>query len=325
MARHVITLFKEQKSRSSTYLGHGCSEYIFYCIEPTVPCGYTGGVRDLKVGDHSCGWGCSTQNICLKPDIAEAYIGKSSRGLDPLISILWDVQPPNLRCVYDLDRIDTVSQINTLKRLFPNEQVNHIMRAFCTQKSTKCPDSRSECSKLKSLDESGSICREWLSNLPSEEARDSVRREYCIHNNTEDCKCINRTKYADYTSIENGMFPQLSSSSRCWYKPCEDNSNLLLEMEQKQECIANVCQTIIEAHAQGNININNNTSSLNCSFTKQQLTDANAERDAKLNPQPPKPSQPTTSFSIWEFVSKYKIIIAIIPILFLIIISLKRN
>lgn len=324
MARHVITLFKEQKSRSTTYLGHDCSAYIFYCITPTVPCGYTGGVQDMKIDDHSCGWGCPTQNVCLKPDRAEADIGKSSRGQDPLLSILWDVRPPNLRCLYDLDKIDTPSQINALRRLFPSEQVNHVMRAFCTQKSTKCPDNRSECSRLKALDEAGSMCREWLATLPSDESRDSVRREYCIHYDTDDCKCINRAKHSDFNDLRNGMDARLLSSTRCWYKPCEDNSNLLLDIEQKQECIANVCQNIIEAHAQGNINISNNTSSLSCSFSRKQLADAEAEREAKLNPPVPSPGPaPAPNFSILEFVEKYKIVV-IGMVLFIVLLILYR-
>lgn len=278
----------------------------------------------MKIGDHSCGLGCPKQNVCLKPDRKEADIGNSSNGSDPLISILWDIQPPNLRCIYDLDKIDTPSQVNALKKLFPNEQVNHVMRAFCTQKSTKCPDNRSGCSRLLDLDESGSMCREWLATLPSDEARDSVRREYCIHNDTDDCKCINRTKHQDFNDLRNGMDAGMISSTRCWYKPCEDNSNLLLDVEQKQECIENVCQNIIDAHAEGNINISNNTSSLSCNFSRKQLADAEAKRAAKLTPPTPVPPQTNPSFSILDFLGQHKISVGVV-VLFVVLLVFALN
>lgn len=316
MSRHVVTLFKTQTSRSNTYLGHECTPYIFYCISSTVPCGYTGGVQDMKVGDHSCGFGCPTQNICLKPDRSEAYIGNSSKGHDPLITIVWDVKPPNLRCIYDLDHIDTPSQINALKRLFPHDQLDHVMRAFCTGTSNECPTAEKPCSKLKSTDEIGSMCREWINTLSTDEMRDSVRREYCLTHNTSDCRCINRVNQPDFIELRNGMDAQTLASTRCWYKPCEDNANILLDVEQKQVCTANICQNIINAHAKGNINISNNTSSLNCSFTNQQLAEANKERDKILHPQkhPSKddkhPSKddkhPTINWGDW--IIKYKFI-----------------
>lgn len=293
MPQHVVTLFKTQTSRNSVYVSHECTPYIFYCLS-NVPCKYTGGVQDMKTGDHSCGLGCPTQNICLKPDRSEADIGKSSKGLDPLIALVWDIKPPNLRCIYNVDNIDTPSQINALKRLFPHEQVDHVMRAFCGGTSEQCTFNVKLCSKLKSLDESGVMCREWLSSLPTDELRDSVRREFCLNNNTDDCKCINRSKQPDFIKLRNGMDAQTLASTRCWYKPCENNSNILLDVEQKQQCIANVCQNIINAHARGNIDINTNTSNINCSFTKQQMAQADSERNKILYPKSPKKDNDST-------------------------------
>jgi len=289
MSSHVVTLFKTQVSRSSTYLGHECEPNVFYCVDRTVPCGYTGSIQDMIVGEHSCGWGCLPQNVCLRPDKSEAYIGLSSNGRDPLVVLTWDVTPPNLKCVYNLNNIDTLSQINALKRLFPPDQFNHAIRSFCTKPSNNCPSDLNSCSRLKAADEFGSICREWMSSLSSDNMRDSVKREYCLTHDTDDCKCINRAKQPDFIALRNGMDAQTLESTRCWYKPCETNSNLLLDIEQKQECVANVCQNIINAHARGNIDIRNNTSSLNCSFTKQEMDKANAVRDKILNPPKPQP------------------------------------
>lgn len=274
MSNHIITLFKVQKSRASTYVSHDCSSYFFYCVEPTVPCGHTGGVQDQKIGDHSCGLGCPVQNTCLRPDRAEAYIGLSSKGVDPLLLLRWDKTPPNLLCVYDVNHIDTPAQINALKNLFPASQLNHIMRAFCVhQVARNCPAGMRYCSRIKSKNEGGLLCREWMNTLSSNTERDSVKREYCLYNNTDDCKCINRTKNEDFKQLK--LDGTTLASAHCWYKPCEDNDNLLLEEENKAICTAQVCQSIINAQARGNIDISKNLSSLNCNFSKEDRERAN--------------------------------------------------
>lgn len=271
MQRHLITLFKTQTSTSSTYVEANCISSLFYCSH-TLQCGYTEGVQDPVVGSVPCGFGCPPQNICLKPDRAEAFIGLSSNGEDPLIHICWNVRPPNLRCVYDVDKINTASQINTLMRLYSEIQITHLMRAFCTQPISTCPNGMNKCSRLLSTDESGEMCREWMERLPSDSYRDSVMREYCLFNNTDDCRCINRTKHDEFNNVQGEMNAITLASTRCWYKPCQDNNNLLLNVEQKQECNANICQSIIDAHAQGNVNIEGNKSSINCNFDKASTT-----------------------------------------------------
>lgn len=317
MARHVIVLFKKQTSRATTYKSHDCYDSLFYCYEETVPCGYTDGVQDPVVGTIACNTGCVGQNLCLKPDPAEGDIGLSSSGLNPLIDISWDLVPYNIKCSYDLDRIDNELQINAIKNKFPSEQFNHIMRAFCTQKSTSCLIGRTECSRLTANDTSGEMCREWLGSI-STELQDSVKREYCIKNNTDDCKCINRSRQSDFNELKNGMNAQTLSSARCWYKPCDDNSNILLDSEQKQECRANICQNIIEAHASGNIDINNNTSSLNCNFTAKQIDDANEERKSKMSKPIPPPK------TLLSFLSDNKVIIMFIVVIVILLFLLKR-
>ena len=324
MARHVIVLFKKQESRKTTYPGYDCYNGLFYCIDETVPCRYTDGIQDPVVGTVNCALGCPAQNLCLKPDPAEGDIGLSSYGLDPLLNISWDIVPYNIKCFYDLDRIDTESQINAIKNKFPAEQFNHIMRAFCVQKSTSCLLGRPECSRLTAVDTSGEMCREWLSKQDNG-FQDSVKREYCIKNNTDDCKCINRSRQSDFNELKNGMNAQTLSSSRCWYKPCDDNSNILLDSEQKQSCQANVCQNIIEAHANGNIDINNNTSSLNCNFTSKEIEAANEARKSKLSkPSPTNTTKNTTPYFI-SFLSDNKVIIVIVIVIFIVITLLLKR
>lgn len=276
MSTHTITLFKTQTSKKSTYLSHDCSQYFFYCIDRTVPCGHTGGITDPTVGSHSCGLGCFPQNVCLKPDRSEAYIGLSSKGVDPLIHLTWDTTAPNLKCVYEVRHVDTPAQINNLIKLFPTQQIDHFMRDFCIQKVDKnCAGNRRECSRLAAIDNGGLLCREWLDKLHPPEVKDSVKREYCLHYNTADCGCINRDKSPDFDKYK--LDAETKLSAHCWYKPCVNNDNLLLDEENRKECKANICQSIIEAQANGNIDISDNLSSLNCNFTGEQLKKASIE------------------------------------------------
>lgn len=262
-----IILFKRQESRKNIYIGHDCAS-LTECFL-TVPCKLRNDVRDPIVSRRKCAF-CPDQFYCLEPDReTEAFIGLSSRGVDPLISFGWDMEPPNLICIYDADHIDTDSQLNNLHKLFSLDQYNHAMRSLCTNKrGSKCNDEKKTCSLFKSLDNIGSRCQEWLDTV---ESKDSIRREYCLRFDTDDCSCINRTKRKDFNELKNGMDATTIASSKCWYKPCEDNDNLLLDIEQKNTCNPNICQNIINAHANGNINIANNTSSISCNFTKQQI------------------------------------------------------
>lgn len=231
---------------------------------------------------------CPDQLYCLKPDREEeAYIGLSSTGVDPLIHFGWDKEPPDLVCVYDANHIDTDNQLNNLEKLFSANQFNHAMRLLCTSKSGSiCKDENKTCSLFKSLDGTGRRCQEWLDTITVSDTRDSIRREYCLQHDTDDCSCINRTKRKDFNDLKNGMDPSTLASSRCWYKPCDDNDNILLDVDQMHTCNPNICQNIINAHANGSINIANNTSSLSCNFTQDQLSQRrSAERSDERSDQ----------------------------------------
>lgn len=273
-----IILFKTQASTKTVY-SHECASLTSYCYE-TLPCAMTYGIRDPAVDSKTCAAGlCPSQLYCLKPDRTEAYIGLSSRGVDPLVHFGWDIKPPDLVCIYDPDHIDTDNQLNALHRLFPMNQINHAMRLLCTDKpGTLCKDANKTCSRLKSFDRIGRRCQEWLDTVTIPEVKDSIRREYCLHFDTDDCTCINRTKRKDFNDLKNGMDATTLASSKCWYKPCEDNDNILLDVDQANVCNPSICQNIINAHSNGSINIANNTNSLSCNFTKEEIDNLSVSR-----------------------------------------------
>lgn len=306
MSNHILIGRKVQQSGNKTYVSHECDPWVFYCYN-TVPCGYTGGVQDLKIGESACPRLCPNQNICLQPDREECTIGLSSTGKDPLLSVTWDERAPNLKCIYDLNNIDTADQLRVYNTKFPTTQnLNTIMSAFCGEKhvSTTCATGLNEqCSRFLARDEEGRLCRDWLATL-SNDRQDMVMRDYCLSNDTIDCKCINRSTDSEYNKLKSiGNY----FSDNCWYKPCTNSSSIYLVPTNlsSKTCATNVCQQIIEAHTNGNIDIEGNTTQIDCTFSKNM-------------PNPDKSQPPVSSNSHW-YDYWYLICFVIIAIIVIII------
>ena len=268
MNAHQITLRKVQTSRKQTYASHACDPYVFYCYE-TVPCQTRHGVIDLKVGDISCGvFGeCPYQHQCVAPDPGECDIGNSSNGENPLTFIGWDKEAPNIKCVFDLAKIDRIDQLNQYKKQFNGEFVGTVNSTFCEQKVNTCPTgfTGEGCSRLRSVGDDGEFCRSWLATLPSKEA-DAIMQNYCLLNNTTECKCINRLNDPEYQRTKK-VAP---FSDNCWYKPCAVAQSIYLvphELDERTDCPKNICQQIIDVADARKVDINDIKTNINCSFT----------------------------------------------------------
>ena len=273
MSNHTLIGRKTQTSRETYYISHECDPYIFYCYD-TVPCGYTGGVQDLNIGESTCPRYCPNQNVCLRPDREECTIGLNSSGQDPLLSVTWDGRAPNLKCIYDLNKIDTADQLRVYAKKFQTSQnIDTIMGAFCGKKytSSDCADGlNGECSRLLARNEEGRMCRDWMASLTSDR-QDAIMRDYCLSNDTLDCKCINRNNDPEYNHLKSlGNY----FSDNCWYKPCSNSSSIYLVPNNlsSKTCATNVCQQIIDAHANGNIDIGGNTNQINCNFSDHDVS-----------------------------------------------------
>lgn len=298
---HTFISRKVQTSKTPTYQPYECTPYLFYCNE-TVPCGYSSGsVRDPIVDTVQCPSFCPSQNICLKPNRDECYIGLNSDGLDPLINIEWDREAPNLRCVFDLNKIDRADQLRVYESKFANSPyVNTLMGALCGKRVSKnCGGGLKECSRYVATDEEGKMCRNWLASLPRD-IQDAEMTSYCLENDTPDCKCINRTTDPEYDRLKT-----LSNyfNDNCWYKPCASSASLVPHRTSSQHCAENVCQQIIEASAKGNVIIDGNTSDINCNF-----------KDGALKPVDTKPVDTPQEWFSWKLIT-----IACVPIILLLI------
>jgi hypothetical protein len=272
-----LILSKLQESRKSTYQSHECSQYLLWYY-PQTDCGTTDGIDDPTVGQAYCGITHPEQNICLKPDRHECFIGYNAIGINPLETITWDQTAPQIKCVYNTDFIDTIEQLKSFKSKWPLDEYNNLMKIFCNTKTSRyCARGiNGACSKYNSLDKKGSYCKTWLSEL-SPEQHDEVISEFCLANDTDDCKCLNRSQDEKYTEMKTHLKPY---SDNCWFKPCANAQSYFLVPKDlsNKDCPSTLCENIIDVlHTNGNVDISGNSSNVNCTtdhlepFPKQSI------------------------------------------------------
>lgn len=271
MAPHNLVVRKKQTNHRNQYQSHKCSEEYLYSY-PTSPCGKSGGILDYTTGKVSCGATHPIQYMCSRPNKEECDVGNNEFGTNPLELYTWDTSgAPNLKCVLDINKITTADQVKKFKELFSDESYDSMMNTFCTRRATKdnCEPGLTTCTQFKTTDEEGRLCREWLSYRPMIE-HDLTLEEACVTKDTDDCKCINRTKDPAYDKLKIlGSY----MNDNCWYKLCSNENSIYLVPDRlaNRPCTANVCQQIIDAHANGSVNIADNINSMTCNFDKNKL------------------------------------------------------
>lgn len=223
----------------------------------TQPCRSTNGIEDHTYGLEECCFGlCPPKRMCAKPDKGQCFIGLSKDGEDPLVSVGWFHKAPFIKCKYDPQKVNTVEQ---LKHFNLNNALGFVVN-FCSKESTTCAKPQSKCSKLLSLDEDGMYCRLFVSKHP--ELKSNIITQYCgNHSYNYDCKCVNRHLYKDYKDSKEGH----PIPDNCWYKPCT-NDNILNKDSKVEGCPTNMCNIILDAHANKNVAFTNNE--INCNFNK---------------------------------------------------------
>lgn len=316
MGEHIIGRLVQTNQKHKYQPGEDVCD-CFHCTIFTKkrPCDITNGVKDWQLPDSdqsSCCYGlCNHQPVCVHPDRDECYIGLGSNKEDPLISYDWDERAPNLKCVYNLDDINTREQILKFQDKFGVN--DDIEMKYCTQKVTTCPDQMKYCSRLKSIGEGGDECRKWFEKQPIH-IQDATIQNYCLRNNTEDCKCVNRAKFDAYRTTK-GSYP---FSDGCWYTPCANKSGQYLVPSQlvKPKCPDNVCTQVYEFVKTRDISLDNIKNDIMCDF--------GSKEPLMKPPMPIPPIFPNLKESISNFVKKQYPLIFIAILIFIIFIMIKR-
>lgn len=267
-----INGFTVQKVVNKGYVtNQGCD--CFQCGPTTdrLECNLTDGVKDWNYADEKCCQAplvtCPPRKKCSKPNPAECDIGFDSHKRDPLTRVTWNGSSPNLRCVYDIDKINTLEQIDNFKQKFSNSgDYNAVLANYCKQSSDTCfidPETGKnmpKCSRLKSTGRDGELCRGWF-NQQSKAVQDTVVQNYCAVNNTPDCKCVNRAQNDVYRSLKVGKV----INDGCWFTPCANPQSYLQTTEvENPTCPSNFCDVIYNIIKDRDVTIDNIKNDVNC-------------------------------------------------------------
>lgn len=258
------------------------------------------GIQDPVIREKTCCGGfCTSQYDCAAPSYVSCDIGLSSKNEDPLIHVTWDGAPPNIRCIYDLDKIDTVEQTANFTSIFGIN--NDVLEKSCFQPVTNCPNGLTECSRIKSLESGSDACRLWYENLPPATG-DAYMQSYCIRHNTKDCDCVLRSNSTSYNKLK-GLH---SYNDGCWFLSCSDSSKYFVPSDlRKPTCPTNICQIIIDVANAEHVDIDDIKNDIVCNF----------------GPQPPSPSPDNFWDLLIKTLEKYKYQISTITVIVITILT----
>ncbi len=228
-------------------------------------CESVDGIRDYEIFDHPdsecCGGLCVRQPVCSRADPLSCNIGLGKNGENPLIKYGWDNKAPNIKCIFDLRKINTKEQLNNFNNKFGID--NNVEAHYCTQKVNSCVPGVKECSRLFSIGEGSTECNNWFENLSSEN-QDAVMNNYCRTYNTSECKCVNRFNENSYKAMKGYK----SFNDGCWYSPCiDENKNFIPSHLKNPTCPDKICQQLYEFINDQNINVDNIKEDINCDFS----------------------------------------------------------
>jgi len=283
----IINGFTQQKSTKTAYdTGQPCD--CFTCTAFTVnrECGKTDGMDDWEFGHEACCFTCPNKRQCAKPDPGDCTIGFDSHKRDPLTRVTWNGNGPNLKCIFDVNKINTLEQIDLFKQRFgTGNDYNAVLANYCQQSSDTCiidPETGQnmpKCSRLKSTGKDGELCRSWF-NRQGAADQNTVVQNYCAINNTPDCKCVNRAINEVYRSLKVGK----DINDGCWFTPCANPQSYLQTSDiVNPTCPSNYCETIYNIIKDRDVTIDNVKNEINCKF---------APEPPKPTPVPPTPTPP---------------------------------
>lgn len=138
------------------------------------------------------------------------------------------------------------------------------------------PDENDENDKDKIMywrtnTEYGKKCRLLISELPNKESfLDGLVDNFCIlYKYSDECKCINRNLYKDYTN-EKSKKTNIPVDDYCWYEPCK-SGQYLVKHSDKKGCFNNICEVSYDIKdVGGNTLLRDNTNYIYCGDYKKQ-------------------------------------------------------
>lgn len=190
-------------------------------------------------------------------------VGPNSKNTSPILAYQSSGNG-QIQCIYDRNKIDSFNQAKKSVTVFG--EGNAVQDAYCQSKVTGVcpPDMPDGCSRYFAVDETGDYCRN-LFNSKTDAEKDAAILNYCTRNNTNDCKCANRSYNADYVRLKQGN----PFSDACWYIPCANSSRYLVPSEFKHaaNCPEDICQVVFDIAQAHDVDIDHLKLDINCDFS----------------------------------------------------------
>ena len=283
----LVNGYTTQKSKKTRYdTGQPCGCFKCSWATEKLTCGQTDLKDDWNYGHETCCLPfCPDKALCAKPNPEECDIGVDSHDRNSLIKATWNDKGPNLKCVFDVDRINTLEQIKNFKEKFgESEDYNSVVGNYCQESSNTCiidPQTgikMDKCSRLKSTGKDGELCRSWFGKQ-SENVKDTLVQNYCGLYNTPDCKCVNRSQNSVYQDLKIGK----NINDGCWFLPCSNPQTYLTTQDVRNpKCPENFCNIVYNVMSNNNVTIDKVKDTINCAFK--------AAPPPAPKPQPPPPA-----------------------------------
>jgi hypothetical protein len=270
-----------------------------------IMCNSTNGIEDWVINQHGDYLGpfpdgtYTTKCSQLNPDLcklAENMGGLSATGNVEWAGTMTPGQPSvPIVCEWKLTGPPSFEAIEAWAHEFglasePN--TNAIMTSYCSQiinskvGESPCLNGAASCSVLTSASPGGGVCRIWYNNIDQTD-KDTAIQEICTADNAslKECACAQRSINPTYISLK--PYTGIMGDS-CWYVPCNEEYTLV-PSGAIGTCPPNICQEIINVVGTGgSASVHDNTSSINCPFSPEQID------SLKPKPIPPIPPIPVS-------------------------------
>jgi len=272
----------EQKDHYQTYSppckncnGNGCENWG--CSSFTQWDNCSNG--DWHYDSKSCPvvWGCPPKPLCSRLNKSNCDIGLNSEKKTPFVSANWN-EAPNVSCVFDKTKIDTIPQVNSWISKFGNggdynKIISDISQRIHTDNCISNPltkETPKQCSTLFQNSDMGKLSREWFKSLSQADV-DVIIKSLCDKYPTlVECQCYSSDKDPIYKKLKTPIMDDDKSplSDACWWRACKGDSDrfLLYSDVINRNCKVSDCQKLANQMIANNVSTSDLENKTLCSF-----------------------------------------------------------
>lgn len=273
----------EQKDHYQTYSptchlcnGGGCN--CFSCSSFTTWDSCNNG--DWHYDYENCCVSCPSKPLCSKLNSSNCDIGLNSNKKTPFLSANWN-SAPNVSCVFDKTKIDTVPQVNSWISKFGksgdyNKIISDISQRIHTDDCMPNPltkETPKQCSSLFQNSDMGKLSRDWFNSM-SQASKDGIIKSICDKSpSLVECQCYSRAKDQIYKKLkppimDDDTTPSTPINDACWWETCKGDSDrfLLSSDVVNRNCKINNCQKLANQMIANNVSKSDIENKTSCSF-----------------------------------------------------------